>query len=130
MTVWSRGASAALGILVAAFLGFGAVDELVVRGIRGGEVQPLVVGLVGVLVSVLLALASLALWGRHASARRLAIVAALAVIMFHAYAALPPHRNVGLLVLLVAAAYGAVLLVMALGYESASHRDGSGVRQA
>jgi hypothetical protein len=129
MTVLSRGASAMLGILLATFLGFGAVEELVVRGIRGGEVQPLIVGLIGAGVSVLLALASLALWRQHASARRLTIVAALAIIMFHAYAALPPHRNVGLLVLLVAAAYGVVLLAMALGPESGSHHHGSGVRQ-
>jgi hypothetical protein len=130
MTVVSRGAAVALGILVAAFLGFGAVEELVVRGIRGGEVQPLIVGLVGAVVSMLLALAAVALWRRHADARGLAIVAALAAIVFHAYAAMPPHRNVGLLVLVVAATYGVVLLGIALGHQSASPRGGPGVRRA
>lgn len=129
MTVVLRGAAATLGILVATFLGLGAVEELVVRGIRGGEVQPLVVGLAGAVVSLLLALASLALWREHAGARRLAILAALAAMVFHAYAAMPPHRNVGLLVLLVAAVYGVVLLGIALGRQSASPRGGPGVRR-
>lgn len=113
MTVLSQGAAAVVGVLVAAFLGFGAVEELIVRGVRGGEVQPLIVGLLGAVVSLLLALASLALWRRHTSARRLAIVAAIAAITFHAYAALPPHRNVGLLVLMVAGAYAVALLGLA-----------------
>jgi len=130
MTVLSRGAYAALGLLVAAFLGFGAIEELVVRGIRGGEVQPLIVGLVGAVVSMLLAVAALALSRQRAAARGLAIVAGLAAIAFHAYAAMPPHRNVGFLVLVVAAAYGAVLLGIALGPQRASPRGGPGVRRA
>jgi hypothetical protein len=31
---------ALFSILVALFLGFGAVEEFIVRGVRGGEVQP------------------------------------------------------------------------------------------
>lgn len=116
MTVTVRNATAALGILVAALLGSGAVQELVVRGIRGGEVQPLIIGVTGTVVSVLLALAALALGSRHHSARPLAIVAAIAGIVFHVYAALPPHRYVGLLVLMIAAAYSAALLGIALGH--------------
>jgi hypothetical protein len=115
MTAVSRGAAAALGILVAMLLGFGGVEELVVRG---GEVQPLLVGLAGAFVSVLLALAALALWRRHASARRLAVAAALAAIVVHAYGALPPHRNVGILALAVAAAYGTALLGIVLGHRT------------
>jgi hypothetical protein len=128
MTNVSRGASAALGILVATFLAFGAVEELVVRGIRGGELQPLVVGIVGAAVSVLLAVASVSLWRQHAWARRLAMIAAIAAIVFHAYAALPPHRNVGLLVLVVASLYGVMLLGLARGDIRAPRRDGSDVR--
>ena len=58
-----------LNILVALFLGYGAVEEFWVRGVRGGEVQPLVVGLVGACVSALLALSGVRLWRRHARAR-------------------------------------------------------------
>lgn len=118
MTISWRGAAGMLGVLVATFLGFGAVEELVVRGIRGGEVQPLLVGLVGAFVSLLLAIAALALGRRSASSRRLAIAAAVAAIVFHSYAALPPHRYVGFLVLAVAAAYGAVLLGIALRHST------------
>jgi hypothetical protein len=109
-----HGAIGTLGVLVAALLGFGAVQELLVRGIRGGEVQPLLVGVGGTLVSVMLALAALAWWRRRAGARRIAVVAALAVIVFHTYAALPPHRNVGLLALTMAVTYSLALLVVAL----------------
>lgn len=101
---------ALLNILVALFLGYGAVEEFWVRGVRGGEAQPLVVGLAGALVSVLLALSGVWLWRRRPKARTFAVVAALVSIGFHVYAACPPHRNVGILVLLVGAGYGLLLL--------------------
>lgn len=104
---------ALFSILVALFLGYGAVEEFVVRGVRGGEGQPLVVGLVGVVVSLLLLAAGVALWRRR-PARRLLLVAGLASVLFHAYAALPPHRNVGVLALLVGAGFGLLLLGFAL----------------
>jgi hypothetical protein len=119
MTILSRGTAAALGILVAMLLGFGAVEELVVRGVRGGEVQSLLVGLAGAFVSLLLVLAVLALWRHHVNARPLAIVAGIAVTVFHAYAALPPHRYVGFLVLALATVYGAALLAIALRHATA-----------
>jgi hypothetical protein len=103
-----------LNILVALFLGYGAVDELIQRGIRGGEAQPFVIGAVGIVVSVLLVASGIALWRRRPGARRLAVVAAVASVLFHVYAALPPHRNVGILVLLVGAGYGFVLLAVML----------------
>ncbi|HEY9404015.1 MAG TPA: hypothetical protein VIQ24_15250 [Pyrinomonadaceae bacterium] len=101
---------AILNILVALFLGYGAVEEFWVRGVRGGEMQPLVVGLMGAFVSVLLALSGVWLLRRRPDARTLAIVAAVLSIVFHVYAACPPHRNVGILVLLVGAGYGLFLL--------------------
>ena len=110
---------ALFGVLVALFLGFGAVEEFVVRGVRGGEVQPLLVGLAGIVVSLLLAASGVALWRRWPSARRLALLAAVSSVVFHVYAALPPHRNVGLLALLVGAGYGLLLLGVALGSTGA-----------
>ena len=103
-----------LNILVALFLGYGALEELIVRGVRGGEAQPFVIGAVGIVVSVLLAISGIALWRRRQGAWRLAFVAAVASVLFHVYAALPPHRNVGVLVLLVGAGYGLLLLVVGL----------------
>ena len=130
MTTTLRSAAAALGVLVATFLGFGAVQELVVRGIRGGEIQPLIIGLAGAIVSVLLALAPVALWRQHRGARQLAGVAAVAGVVFHVSAALPPHRYVGILVLVIAVAYSATLLVIALGREPGFSRHDGGVRRA
>ena len=101
---------AALNVIVALLLGFGAAQELAVRGIRDGQTQPSVIGAAGVLVAVLLALSGLALWRRWPVARRLTIVAAVLCIAFHAYAALPPHRNLGILALLVGVGYGLILL--------------------
>lgn len=103
---------ALLNILVALFLGYGAVEEFWERGVEGGELQPLVVGLAGASVSLLLALSGVWLWRRRPNARRLTTVAAVLSIVFHVYAALPPHRNVGILVLLVGAGYGLLLLAV------------------
>lgn len=130
MTTTLRGAAAALGVLVATVLGFGAVQELVVRGIRGGELQPLIIGLAGTIVCVLLALATVALWRQHPGARQLAAGAAVAGIVFHVSAALPPHRYVGLLVLVIAVAYSATLLAIALGQETGFSGHDGGVRRA
>ena len=78
-------------------LGYGAVQELVVRGVRGGEPQPFAVGAVGAVGAV---------------ASGLLLAAALST-GFHAYAALPPHRNVGPAALLLALAASAALLGVA-----------------
>jgi hypothetical protein len=103
-----------LSILVALFLGFGVVQEFIVRGVRGGEVQSLLVGLAGMVVSVLLATSGIALWRQWTAARRLVLFAAISLIVFHVYAALPPHRNVGMLALIVGAGYGLILLAVSL----------------
>ena len=105
---------AILNTVVALFLGYGAIEEFWVRGVRGGEAQPLVVGLVGAFVSILLALSGVGLWRRRRNARMIAALAALLSIAFHVYAACPPHRNVGILVLLVGAGYGVLLLAVLL----------------
>ena len=130
MTVTLRSAIATLGFVVALFLGLGAVQELIVPGRLGGDIQARVIGLTGTGVTLLLAIAVLALWRQHRNARRLTIVAAVAGIAFHAYAALPPHRNAGFLVLLVAVAYSAVLLGIALGQQPVLPRSDDGVRRA
>ena len=101
-------------VLVALFLGFGAVQELVERGVRGGEAQPFIVGLVGIIVSLMLIASGVAFWRRWPAARRLLTCAAVLSILFHVYAALPPHRNVGLLALIIGAGYGLVLLGVAV----------------
>ena len=107
---------AVLNILVALLLGFGAVQELIVPGIRDGEVQPqpFFIGLAGIVVSVLFIISGVAMWRKWPSARLLAIVTAVSSIVFHGYAALPPHRNVGPPALIIGVGYSLVLLVITL----------------
>ena len=105
---------ALLNFVVAAVLGFGALQELWIRGVRDGEVQPFFVGLIGALVSLLLVLSGIALWRQWEGARRLVILAAVSSIVFHVCAALPPHRNVGPPALIIGVGYGLVLLAFTL----------------
>ncbi len=107
-------AIALLSILVALFLGFGAVQEFIVRGVQGGEVQPLLVGLAGIVVSLLIIASGIAFWQRRPTAHRLLLIAGVSSILFHVYGALPPHRYIGVLVLFVGVGYGLVLLGVAL----------------
>ena len=105
---------AVLNILVALLTGFGAVQEIIVRGIRDQETEPFSIGLAGMVVSVLFFTSGIALWRKWPSARGLVIVTATLSILFHVYAALPPHRNVGPVALIVGAGYGLVLLIITL----------------
>lgn len=100
-------------IIAAILLAFGAIQELWVRGVVGGEVQPFVIGAVGAVLSVLLVLAAIALKLQRGGAERFAIATAVALTAFHAYAALPPHRNVGPPALLIALVGSAVLIAYA-----------------
>lgn len=99
--------------VLALALGGGAVQEFVVPGLSGGETQPLVVGVAGIVVAVLCLSAAWLLWKQSAVAPKLAAVSGALAIVFHAYAALPPHRNVGVLALLLGIAVGVLLLLEA-----------------
>ena len=112
---------ALLNIAVALLLGYGAVAELWIRGVRGGETQPLVIGIAGTLVSLALAVAGFARLRRWDSVRQLTIFTAVALVAFHVYAALPPHRNVGVGVALLATAYGVALLAVSLAGRGGTH---------
>jgi hypothetical protein len=103
-----------LCFLVASLTGFGAVQELIVPGIIGGGVQPAIIGIIGTIVSVLFLISGIAMWRKWPSTRRLAIVTAILSIVFHVYAALPPHRNVGPPALILGAGFGLVLLIITL----------------
>ena len=105
---------AILNILVALLLGFGAVQEVFVPGILGGRVQALIIGLIGAAVSVLFLISGIAMLRKAPNARRLAIITSILSVLFHVYAALPPHRNVGPPALIIGAGYGLVLLIITL----------------
>ena len=116
-----------IALLVAAsLLGFGALQEFWIRGIEGRELQPLVVGAAGTLVSFGLAGTAIALRRQRAPARRLALWTAAGVSSFHVYAALPPHRYVGFPALLMALFAAGLLVTRAIGDTRGApgqHRD-------
>jgi hypothetical protein len=105
---------AVLNILIGLLLGFGAAQEFIVLGLADRRVQPFFAGLAGIVVSVLFITSGVAMWRKWPSARRLVIVTATLSILFHVYAALPPHRYVGLPALIIGAGYGLVLLIITL----------------
>ena len=117
---------AVLNILVALALGFGAVQELIVPGIIDHQVQPAIVGIVGTVVSVLFLISGIAMWRKWPNTRRLAIVTAILSIVFHVYAALPPHRNVGFPALIIGAGYGLVLLIVMFSSKGKSAQPAAG----
>ena len=102
--------TAVIGLL----LGFGGLQELVVRGIWNGELQPLLMGVAGALVCALLLVAALAIWRKWPQSPRLAALAGALSIAFHVYGALPPERNVGLMAMAMGVGIGIALLVHAL----------------
>ncbi len=104
----------ALNILVALLIGFGALQEFIVGGIGYGKMQPLLISLVGIVVSMLFISSGIALLCQWSNVRRLIISTGTLSILLHVYGALPPHRNMGLIALIVGAGYG---LAMLLGFE-------------
>ena len=95
-------------------LGLGGLQELVVRGIWNGELQPLIVGATGALVSTLLLVAALAIWRRWSQSSRVAMLAGALSIAFHVYGALPPARYVGPLAMTLGVGIGIALLAYAI----------------
>src|SRR5262245_14356027 len=79
-----------LYVFVGLLPALGGAQELIVRGILGGEFAPFVVGAIGTLVSLLLSLSGVALWRRWAHARELALSAYALVTVFCVMAALTP----------------------------------------
>jgi hypothetical protein len=101
-----------LNMVVALLTGFGAWQEFIISGLRGGKVQPFLVSIIGIIVSMLFAISGIAMLRRWPAARRLIIVTAILSILLHIYGALSPHRNMGYVALIVGAGYGLVMLVM------------------
>jgi uncharacterized membrane protein YeaQ/YmgE (transglycosylase-associated protein family) len=116
-----------LNIIIGLILGFGASEELVERGIRGGLLQPAILGAAGVVASGLLIASGIALRRRAPHARLLTAVAAILTICVHLYGVLPPHHNVGVFAAILGTGYGlALLLVNTLRQR----RDGLGAGAA
>ena len=100
-----------LNILVALVLGFFAVREFAFSGIRDGQFQPFVLSSAAILVSILFIISAVAMLREWTTARSLVLITGVASLLVHVYGALPPHRNMGYLALLIGAGY-AVLMIL------------------
>ena len=109
-----------LNILVALALGFGAGQEFVIVGIRAGQLQPFLLSSAAFAVSVLFVISAIAMFRQWPAVRRLVLLTGVLSILIHIYGALPPHRNMGYLALLIGAGYA---LVMMLAYYRNSRRN-------
>jgi hypothetical protein len=110
---------AVLNILVALALGFGAMQEFVFRGLDG-QLQPFFLSSAAIVVSILFIVSAAAMLRQWPSGRRLVLVTGGLSILIHVYGALPPHRNMGYLALLIGAGYA---FVMMLAYQRNSRRN-------
>jgi hypothetical protein len=105
---------AVFSTVAALALGFGAIQEFIIRGLRNGEVQPGIVGVAAAIVSVMILVSGIAYVRRARVARTLCLTTGTVSLLVHGYAAIPPHFNVGRLALLVAVASALVLIGAAL----------------
>ena len=101
-----------LNMLVALLTGFGAGQEFIIRGIRDRQMQPLLISLVGLIVSILFVTSGIAMLRQWSTTRRLIALTGTLSILLHVYGVLPPHRNMGFVALIVGAGYGFVMLVV------------------
>lgn len=101
----------ALNMLVALLTGFGALQHLIIQGTRDRQMQPFLLSLAGIVVSILFVTSGIALLRKWPTVRRLIISTGTLSILLHVYGALPPHRNMGFVALIVGAGYGLLMLV-------------------
>src|SRR5262245_13471689 len=84
-----------LNILVALALGFGAVQEFVVRGIGDRQLQPFLLSSAEIVVSILFIVSAVAILQRWDAALRLVLITGILSILLHVYGALSPDGNMG-----------------------------------
>lgn len=91
-------------------LAAGAAQDFIVGGLRNGITHSLVIGGTGFLVAVLSLSAVSLLFRRSPTAPKLASIAGVLALAFHAYAALPFERTLGYFAILTGIMLGALLL--------------------
>lgn len=102
----------AFNILVALTLGYFAVQEFVISGIRYRQLQPFVLSFAAIVVSVLFIISAVAMLRQWTTARSLVLVTGVSSLLVHVYGVLPPHRNMGYLALLIGAGYAVVMILV------------------
>jgi len=101
-----------LNIVVALLTAYGALPEFIISSLFSRQLQPFLVSLLGIIVSLLFLTSGIAMLRRWATTRRLIIVTGTLSILLHVYGALPPHRIMGIVALIVGAGYGLFMLVV------------------
>ena len=101
-----------LNIVVALLTAYGALPEFIISSLFSRQLQPFLVSLLGIIVSLLFVTSGIAMLRRWATTRRLIIVTGTLSILLHVYGALPPHRIMGIVALIVGAGYGLLMLVV------------------
>jgi len=101
-----------LNFVVALALGFGAVEEFIIRGIGDRQLQPFLLSSVAIIVSILFIISAVAMLRHWTVVGRLILITGILSILLHIYGALPPHRNVGYPALLVGAGYAALMMLI------------------
>jgi hypothetical protein len=96
---------AILNVVVGLLLAFGAAQEGVVGGVLAGRPASLLVGLAGTLVSLWFSASGFALLYRWSHRRGFTLLACAAMAAFGILAALPPHRYLGVLAMLLGVGY-------------------------
>jgi len=109
-----------LNILVASLIGFGALQQFVIDGIGDRRLQPTLLSFAAIIVSILFMTSGIAVLRQWPSVRRLITLTGTLSIVLHVYGVLPPHRNMGFLVLIIGAGYG---LAMMLAFEWNERRN-------
>lgn len=109
-----------LNMLVATLTGFGALQGLLAGGVFDRKAGTLLLSLPAVFVSLLFIISGVAMLRHWRTVRRLMMATGFLSILLHVYGALPPHRHIGYLALLVGAGYG---LVMLLGFAWQRRRN-------
>lgn len=114
-----------LNMLVAGATAFGALQNLLAGGLFAGGLSDGKAGsfwlsLAAFVLSLLFVISAVAIWRHWRMVRRLIMATGLFSILLHVYGALPPHRTIGYLALVVGAGYG---LLMLLTFEWQRRRD-------
>jgi hypothetical protein len=110
----------ALNILVAVIMGFAAVKEFAFTVILKGHLQPLVLSSAAIIVCVLFIISAIAMLREWTAVRALVLVTGVLSLVVHVYGALPPHRNMGYVALLLGGGYAIVMMFV---YQRAFSRS-------
>ena len=114
----SRLVLGALNVFVAVIMGYPAVRQFA-EGIRKGSL-PFFLSSAAIIVCILFIISAVAMLREWTTVRALVLVTGVLSLLVHVYGALPPHRNMGYLALLIGGGYAVVMMFV---YQRASSRS-------